>query len=318
MSQAFGYNAFFGWARESTFGTPVTPPNKWVECESINVSDERKLIHKPLLGSVSRRRVVRGKHAAGVSIKFPFVWDGIEQLINGAIGSVVTTGASPPYTHTFAPAATLPVGFTCYVDIDEAAISGSHCQQINGCQIDKLTMTQEVDGTLDVEVEFVGREFIDVAPTSATLPTYDAVDYSRMTLATINPASANFELPIRKWKLEINNNLFKEKYRLTGAGKRAGFGRGSQRQINFEVEIEYESDTVLDYFKSAVATDLRFKWVSGTNELTITTPNGYFQGSRPGAADSGPAYLTMAFDSLMSAADNDELGLILKNSTVSA
>lgn len=314
MSHAQGYNSFFGWKKETTYGTVANPPNKWAEVESISVSDERKLIHKPLLGHVSRRRVVRDKHAPGLTVKMPFNWTGLEQLLEAALGSVVTSGAGP-YTHTYSLASSLPTGFSAYVDIDDNAITGNHAMLISGCQIDKVVFSQEMGGTLDIELEIAGMEFLTSSRETPSLPTYDAADYGMMTLATINPASANFELPLRKFKLEINNNLFKEQYRLTGAGKRAGFGRAAQRTIMFEAEIEYESNTALEYFKAATATDLRFKWVSGTNELTITTPRGYFQGNRPSATESGPVYLTMAYDSLANAADNDELSLVLINST---
>lgn len=318
MSQAFGYNAFFGWKKETTYGTAATPPNKWAECESIAVSDDRKQIHKPLLGHVSRRRVVRGKHAPGVTLKMPFNCEGLEQLFEAALGSVSTGSISGGvYPHTFSLAADLPVGLTAYVDIDEAAISGDHVQQIIGCQIDKLTLTQEMDQTLDVEVEMIGRDFVDVARTSPTLPTYDAFDYSHMTVAAISPAGANVALKLRKFKMEVNNNLFKEKYRLTGAGKRAGFGRAGQRTVSFEAEIEYEADDVLDYFKDGSSFDLEFRWVNVSKTLVITTPAGYFQGSRPGASDSGPIYLTMQYDAVMYSANNDELTFVLNNTTSS-
>lgn len=320
MSQAFGYNTFFGWKKETTYGTAATPANKWAEVESLSVSDDRKVIHKPLLAAVSRRRILRGKHAPGLSVKFPMQWNGLEQLIEAAIGGVATTGPSGAlYTHAFSPSAALPVGLTCEVDIDEAAISGDHVQQLIGAQIDKLTITQEMDQTLDCEIELVGREWADIARTSPTLPTYDAIDYAQMTVAAINPATANVDLVARKFKLEINNNLFKDKYRLTGSGKRAGFGRAGQRSINLEVEVEYESDSVLAYFKNATPTDLKFEWVStngaGARTLTIVTPRGYFQGSRPSASDSGPIYMTMQYEAVMNSADNDELALTLINTT---
>lgn len=310
MSQGSG--AFFGWAQQVAYGTAVTPPTKWVECESINVGDERKLIHKTMLGSVSRKNVVRGKHDPTLSVKFPLLWEGAEQLIKHAMGSVNTTGTNP-YTHAFSLAAALPVGLTCYADIDDDNISGDHVQQLIGAKIDKLTLTQEMDGTLDAEIEFIGREWVDVAKTSPTIPTYNAVDYAQMTLATINPASANFELPLRKFKLEISNNLFKDRFVLTGAGKRSEPPRGGHRSVMVETEIEYTSDTALAYFKNATATDLRFKWVNSAMNLTITTPKGYFQGSRPSATDPGFIYITMPYDAVQSSADNDELALTLVN-----
>lgn len=311
-----GHAAFFGWAEQVAYATAVTPPAKWVECESITVGDERKMIHKPLLGNVSRKHTVRGKHDPSLSVKFPLLWEGAEQLIKHALGAVNTTGTNP-YTHAFTCAAALPAGLTCYADIDDANISGDHVQQLIGAKIDKLTLTQEMDGTLDAEIEFFGREWVAVARTSPTIPTYNAADYSQMTLATINPASANFELPLRKFKLEINNNLFKERFVLTGAGKRSEPPRGGQRAVMVETEIEYTTNTALEYFKAATATDLRFKWVNSAKELTITTPTGYFQGSRPSASDPGFIYINMPYDALMTSADNNELAITLVN-TVSS
>ena len=142
-----------------------------------------------------------------------------------------------------------------------------------------------------------------------------------MTVAAINPGTANIDLVARKFKFELNNNLFKEKYRLTGAGKRAGFGRAGQRQISMEVEVEYESDSILAYFKNATATDLQFKWArtngSGESSLTIAPAKGYFQGSRPSSSDSGPVYMTMNYEAVMLSADNDECPITLINTTTS-
>lgn len=319
MSHANGDLIFFGFVEQVAFATPVTPPTKWVECASIEVSDDRKIAHKETLGTVSRKNIIRTPHAPGLNVKFPLLWEGAEILLKHALGAVNTTGPSGGYyTHAFALAAGLPAaGLTCYVDVDEAAISGDHVQQLVGAMIDKLTLTQEMGGTLDAEIEFVGREWIDVARTSPVIPTYNAVDYAQMTLATVNPASANAELPLRKWKAEINNNLFKDGYKLTSGGKRTGFVRGGKRMFSLEAEIEYESDTFLSYFKNATPTDLRFKWVNSIMELTGTTTKGYFQGTRPGAAGSGPVYIAMPYDAVMSAADNDEFALSLKNTVVS-
>lgn len=319
MSQANGDLSFFGFVEQVAFATPVTPPTKWVECKPIEVADDRKVAHVDTLGTVDRKNIIRTKHAPGLNVKFPLLWEGAEILLKHALGAVNTTGPSGGYyTHAFALAAGLPAaGITYYADIDESNISGDHVQQLVGGMIDKLTLSQEMDQPLMAELEIVGREWIDVVRTSPSIPTYNAVDYAQMTLATINPASVNFELPLRKWKLELNNNLFKDGYKLTSAGKRAAIVRGGKRMISLESEIEYESDTAVAYFKNATSTDLRFKWVNATMELTATTPKGYFQGTRPGAAGSGPVYINMPYDAVMSATDGDAFALTLKNTVVS-
>jgi hypothetical protein len=317
MSQAFGYNAFLGWKEQVSFDTAASPPNKWLFAEAFPAPEaDRKPIHKPYLGTVSRQSTIREKHAPAMTgIKFPVIQEGIEQLLKHALGGVVTTGPSGSiYTHTFSLASALPAaGLTVDLDVDDGAITGDHVQRIIGAQIDKLVLTQEVGGTLDAEIDLVGREYVDVARTSPTLPTFNPYDYAMMTVSALNPGGTNFALPIRMWKLEVNNNLFKDAYRLTGAGKRSAFGRASQRTVSMEFEIEYESDTVTNYFKSGSFTDVEFKWVNGSNEIAITSPNGIFSGSRPGAENAGPVYLKMQFDALRTSSDNNELTVVMKN-----
>jgi Phage tail tube protein len=318
MSQAFGFNHSVGWAKETTYGTPVTPPVKWIEVESESIKADRKRIVKPLLGHVSQIRTVKDKMSVGGSFKAPLLWEGMEQLLEAAIGVPLTTGPSGSiYTHTYDPQSVLPVGLTLQINRDSGNIGGSTAFEYSGCQVDKLTLTQEMGGTLDAEFEIVGRTRANVALTAAVFPTYDAIDYAQMTLATINPASANFELPVRKFKMVIDNGLFKDKYRLTGAGFRAGFGRGAQRKVSIEAEMEFESVTAFAYYRDLVATDLRFKWVNGTKVLTITTGTGYFQGEDPSPGDSGPIYMTMVYDALANGSDNTEMQLILENETSS-
>lgn len=319
MSQADGKLSYFGWKDQSAYATAATPPNKWVEVTEINVSDDRKMKPVKTLGHVSKRRWVRDVHQPGFTVKFPFSAEGSEQLLKHALGSVVTTGPSGAiYTHTYGLAAALPAyGFTAYIDIDTVAIGSDVVQQCVGCKVEKLTLSQEMGEPLMVELEVVGREFIDVARTSPTLPTYDAFDYGHMTTAKISPGGDNVALQLTKWKMEVNNSLFKDKRTLTSAGKRTDLVRGDQRSVMMEMEVEFESDDVFSYFKSAAATDLDFRWANSSKEIILTTLAGYFQGSRPSATTQGPVYFTAPYEATAYSADNDEMTFVLKNTTSS-
>ena len=315
MSLAFGHQAFLGWAQESTYGTAVHPPTKFIEIESESLKAERKYNVRPLLGHVSQRRTVKSKMNVGGSFKSDLVWEGMEQILKHALGSVITTGTNP-YTHTYSLAAALPAGLSFYVNRDAGAIGGSSAFQYSGCKIGKLTLAQEMEMPLTIEAEVLGRDRQNVALVAATFPTYDCPDYAQMTVKAINPASANFDLPIKSLTISIDNALHDDQFRL-GEYRRAGAGRGAQRKVSIEAECEFESLTAFAYFRDLVTSDLQFKWVSGTKSLTITLPKVTFDGEDPAAGDAGPFYLKLSNTALANAADHDELSLVLINATSS-
>ena len=318
MSLGFGHAAYLGWAQESTYGTAVDPPTKFIEIETESLKAERKKIVRPLLGHVSQRRTVNSKMSVGGGFKTDMLWEGLEQILKHALGSVATTGpVGSIYTHTYSLAAALPTGLTLNVNRDAANIGGSSAFQYSGCKIAKLTIGQEMELPMSLECEVLGRTRVNVARTAATFPTHDAVDYAQMTVAAINPASANYAIPVKSLKIVIDNALHEDQYRLTGAGLRAGIGRGGQRKITVEAEAEFESLTAFTYFLNLTNSDLQFKWVNSLKEFIITMPNVTFDGEDPGSDDPGPYYMTITNTALANAADNDELSLVLKN-TVSS
>lgn len=317
MSLGLGQNAYLGWAQESTYGTAVNPPTKFLEIESENLKADRKYNVRPLLGHVSQRRTVKSKMNVAGGFKTDFVWEGAEQIFKHALGGVNTTGpVGGIYTHTFTPAAALPTGLTVMVNRDAGNIGGSSAFQYSGCKIGKLSLVQEMEMPLRLEVEMTGRDRQNVAVTAATFPTYDCPDYAQMTVKAINPGGTNFDLPIRALTIAIDNALFEDQYRL-GSALRAGLPRGGQRKISIEADCEFESLTAFNFFLNLNTSDLQFKWVSGTKELTITLPKVTFDGEDPASDDAGPYYLKLTNTALANAADNDEISIVLKN-TVSS
>lgn len=317
MSLGKGSQAFIGWAQEVTYGTPVHPPTKFIEFETESFKGERRYNVRGLLGHTSQRRTVKGKMNVSGGFKTDFVWEGMEQLLKHGLGSVVTTGpAGGLYTHTFSPAASLPAGLSMYVNRDGNAIGGSSAFQYSGCKIAKLTLSQEMEMPLTIEAEVIGRDRQNVAVVAQTYPTYDCPQYFDMTVKAINPASANFDLPIKSLTIVIDNGLYEDQFRL-GEYRRAGLDRGSQRKVTLEAECEFESLTAYAYFRDLVTSDLQFKWVSGSKVLTITFPKVTFDGEDPNTGDAGPYYMKLSCTALANAADGDELGLVLVNTTSS-
>ncbi len=315
MSLAHGYGNWLSWAEEVTFGTPVTATKKIeIKSEAIKCAQRKNVV--PLLGHVSQRRTVNSKKSVAGPFSAPFQWEGMEQWLKHAFGSVVTTGTNP-YTHTFSLAADLPVGLTVELPRDDAAISGSAAWQYAGCKISKLTFNQEMEQPLMLEVELLGRSRVHVATTSLSFPTYDAADYAQVTVASIDPGGGSeFALPLRSLKITIDNALHDDQYRL-GSALRAGITRGAQRKVNVEAEIEFESLTAFNFYRDLTNDNLRFKWVNSAKSLQLDLPNCTFDGEDPSSDDAGPYYLSITNTGLASSADNDELVAVLIN-TVSS
>lgn len=314
MSLGHGYTTFVGIAPEVTFGTPVNPV-KFIEIESESIKLDQKRNVVPLLGNVSQLRTVSGKKNVAGGIVFPFVTGGIELILKHAFGSAATIGPSGGlYTHTFGLSNELPVGLTIEVNRDDAAVSGNRSFQYSGCKINKLSLSQEMDRPLMVEVEIIGKDMALKAAASVSYPTYTAFDYAGMTQIAMNAGTI---VPARSWKLTIDNALHEDQYRL-GSTSRAGITRGAQRKVMFETELEFDDTgaSMYDLFKALTITDVAIIYAAGTHTLSIDLAALSLEGDQPTVSEHGPIYFTLKGTAL-SLGGNDEVEMMLQNAVSS-
>lgn len=326
MGQVYGYNTWFGWGEESTYGTAVAAA-KYAEIEKESYKDDGSRFQpKPLLRFRSQNRKILDKaNPAGV-VTLPMTWTGLEQILEHALGSVVTTGpVSSLYTHTYALAAQLPTGLTVFINRDSEGLGGNTCFRISGSKINKLTLRQNVGEWLMADIEFLGKLRTQTTKPTPTFPTFDATDWAMVATKAINPGGSNFNIPARSVEIMIDNGLHPDGYRL-GSRSRELLGAGDgQRKVNFKIEAEFNDNALYTPFLNSVATDLSFVWrkdptqaASSSNpELTITLPAVVFDGEDPAIESPGPKYQTISGTCLLSSVDNDELALVLKNTTSS-
>ena len=314
MSQAFGHQAWIGWGEESTYGTRVAPAS-FLEVNSENFKGEQSYISRPTLRSASQNYKVRSKKSVSGGFAFPFPWEGAEQLIEHAMGSVVTTGAGP-YTHTYALEDLLPTGLTFHVNRDAAALGAGSAFEYEGCHIASLKFSQEAENFLICEVGVLGEDWRNLAVATPTFPTFDGVDWEHLSAFTIDPGGTPVALSVRSWELMIENTLADDRF-ILGSRVRRGLGRSGQRKITGKVECEFENINAYAKFRDLTLDDIVISLVSGSKSLTFILPNLAFQGEDPEASDAGPMYLSLNFEAFQSAAPNDELVVALINTTSS-
>lgn len=322
MSQAQGFNSYFGWGKESTYGTPVSA-GKWIDFESESMKATRKPMPAKVLGGRSIRRTILSQGTCGGSVRFPVCWTGPEQLLQHAFGqgSVGTVGAGP-YTHTFTLKSPLQPGLTVYVDRDSLALGANPLFQYAGCHIAKLKLSYKINEPLMCDIDFIGRSVAGVAVQAPTLPTWDPIQFGMMTIANKDQAGTPVALRLHEFNLEIDNKL-EAKYRLTSPFP-VGSDIVDQRLITFDAQIEFDdiSQPIYNAFRDAGEDDYRFKWMkdSGTdtvNTLQIDIPRAYLDEGEPEVSGNGPILFNIKGQTLATAAsDNDELSVVLKNTTV--
>lgn len=317
MSQGFGHNAWIGWGQESTFGTRVAP-GKFLEILKENFKREATYLSKPALRSPSMKNRVRSKLSVSGGFTFQFPWDGAEQLLKHALGSVVTTGVGP-YTHTFSLESTIPTGLTFHVNRDAAAVGAGSAFEYEGCQIQKITFRQEVENFLECDIEVLGEDSRNLAVATPTFPTFDGVDWedlSSFALDADGSGSGPLLLQVRNLEVSIENSLADERYRL-GIRTRIGLGRQAQRKISGTMEVEFDSLDAYAYYLNLTQNDIQIGWVSGTKQLLFNMPAAVLNAGDPVVEGPGEILVPLAFEAWSDAADNDELEVVLINDTSS-
>lgn len=321
MSQAFGYNAFIGYGRETTWGTPVAATifNEFLD-ESIKLDQKRN--YKPTLGSVSQRYSVRGKRKGGGSVKMPMIYQGCETLFKDALGSVVSALTDvTAYTHTFSLAAALNTGLTFVVNRDAGAIGGSSCFQYAGCQIAKLAIAQNQENFAELSVDIEAQDELLIAKPTPTFPTFKGVDWEMLSTFTIGGTP----IPVKTFEIAIENPLSTDRYKL-GSNLRMGLGRGGVRKVSGKLSLEFQDLALYTFFRSlgtagALVATFTGGLIPGSSTpytFQVNAPTVILQGATPPVKDAGPIILDMPFECDASAgADNSEVSVVIKNALTS-
>lgn len=310
MSQATADNTWFGVGVESTFGTPVAR-TKFFEFNSESVKlDGGMIAHSSLRGRSQNRRGKKKNSVAG-TIEMPLQVDGAEVILKHAFGACVTSGAGP-YVQTITLTRALPVGLSLEINRDASSIGGSSSFLYDGCQINKLTLKHSPEDFLMMSLDIVGEgdsSLVSVStPSFATFVGWDWDGFA----ATINSVA----VLLRDFEITLDNNLATDRYNL-GSLKRKGLGPAGKRKVSGKFNVEFASLTEMNYWRGATTGpgSMVCTWTNGTSTLVLSVANPIFIEGEPVVGGDGPILVPLAFEAYISSADNDELSIILTNST---
>jgi hypothetical protein len=308
MPTNFGYNHILGYGEESTWGTGVSA-TKYVRVTEESLAIERPLIEKSKLRGTSLTTRILGKQSVSGSFTFEVLPTGVELLFKHAFGALGTTGTNP-YTHAMTLTDALPTGLSILVARSSVA---SSCERYTGCQINKLTLKQDMDDTLKATVDIIGK---DAAMVAIPTPTYAAdapLKFSDVSTFSFNSVTYS----VREFEFTLENNLDDGRFFL-GSLTRGGIGRKSPRTASAKFTIELDSPLAgipLLYSGGTGGSTLQVIW-AGT-AFTLAMLNCSVWSLKTPVNNSGVITQEVELRSFQSATANDEATCAFINATAS-
>lgn len=311
MALGFGHASWAGFGVESTYGTAVAR-TKFYEFDSESLNFDMGYTPKPGVRSVDHwlTRAVKKKKDVSGSMDLAVSYSNMEVLFKHALGTNNTTGAGP-YTHTITMTAAVPTGLSIEVNRDAANVGAGSSWLYEGCQIESMTLSHEVEGFLMASFEFIGEDSSNTTISTPTFATFDGISWDELAV-TLNGTT----LEIMGYELKLANNLAKDRFKL-GGRTRKGTGRAGAREVTGTLKMEYDAKAISDIYRvnsETVAGGLLFTYTSGAKTLVISVPQPMFTGKDPSVDNSGPIPIEIAFKGYALISDNTSMAMVFVNS----
>lgn len=250
-------NTQLGVKAESTWGTAVTVDRFFeYNSESITMETERiesKGLRASTLVQRSDRFVPVIKGAAG-SIELEVLSKGFGFWLEQCLGTVGTTGPADTtaYTHTGTVGSLLGQGFTLQVNRPLHPAGTNQAFTYEGGKVAKWSLYCDVDGLLMFSADLVFETGVTAtALATASYPT--AMEHLSWAggAVTIDGTAT----PVESFKVEVDNGLMTDRYKLRSSTLRQEPVESNQREITWELVADFESLAQYNRAVTATATD---------------------------------------------------------------
>lgn len=314
MATPSGLAAQIGFKSESTVGTAVTVDQFHAGFVSEAIKQEIARIESA--GLRAGRRTTHawkpGAKTVGGSLTLELWDEPLATLLTHMFGTVNTTGAAAPYTHTATPG-TL-TGNSLTLQVGRPDIGGTvRAFTYAGVKIPSWTLSGSVGEIPQLQLDISAySEVTDVELASASYPTAAPFVFTEGSLSIGGSAVA----VIQEMSLEANNGLAVDRHRFNAATIREQLENGI-REYTGSLTADFEDLTAYNRFVNGDEVAQVMKFDNGTDSLTITT-NTRYDGETPEV--SGPEQLTqpLPFKAISGTSDADAITAVLVNAEDSA
>lgn len=212
------YDQYVAFGEETTWATGATP-NKFLRYHEGSFLEHvvQQDPHTPLAYADPERFFRKVEKGQGTLI-LPLSYEGLEKFYKHALGAVVTTGTSTPYTHTFnladgppfgVGAVTNAVGLTVNMNM-ALPDSSAEAMKLTGGMVSSAKFNFAVGEEPRVEFGLIGQKVVQGAKTAT--PTYPDLDTylvkpSQVTLTVDGSTTAGYEASASSVDFTLDNGL---------------------------------------------------------------------------------------------------------------
>lgn len=292
MTRAIGAKARLILDEETAYGAdPGAPDGKLINMLSTSINPEQNLIaDESLRGIRDRVAPVQGNINVAGSIAVNLSETAHAWLLKHTFGTVVTTGAGDPWTHTMKNG-DLPVGLVLnkeFTDIDEY-------HKFNGCRVASMELAATPEGFVTTTFNIIGqKETRSATPYDATPTTYVHEAFSTFQ-ADLEQGGSPIGT-ITDLSFTVSNELDEEGFAIDGAATRRDLPEGDV-VVTGSFEAFFEDDALLTLARAGTETSLKLtldKGVSPARSIEFLIPE--IKLSLSGPEIGGPTGIKTSFD----------------------
>jgi len=278
MSVQNSVRSYLGIAKEATKGTPVAPtsfiPVGVSKFKAVDIIDP--LMDEGLRGSlVKDYNYVQGRVRSTVEFGGPVFADTVPWAIAGLLGSVATTGASAPYTHTIS----LKNSATTAADAQPTAFTVTDFYAANvrayaGCQVHDFNLTFSAEGLLEYDAKATGWQSTTA---STPTPSFSTITPTPVWQATVSVAGSTVSNTV-EGSLTLARTVTPI-YGISNTQNPYSVFVGAL-EVKGQLKFVMENDTQLTNFLSNTQPAIVINWTNGTGasatQLQATLTKGAY------------------------------------------
>lgn len=278
MSVQNSVRSYLGIAKETTKGTAVAPtafiPVSVSKFKPVDIIDP--LMDEGLRGSlVKDYNYVQGRVRSTFEFGGPVFADTVPWAIAGLLGSVATTGASAPYTHTIS----LKNSATTAADAQPTAFTltdfyAANVRAYAGCQVHDFNLTFSAEGLLEYDAKATGWQSTTA---STPTPSFSTITPTPVWQATVSVAGSTVSNAV-EGSLTLTRTVTPI-YGISGTQNPYSIFVGAL-EVKGQLKFVMENDTQLTNFLSNSQPAIVVNWTNGTGatatQLQATLTKGAY------------------------------------------
>ena len=303
-----------GWKTEATYGTGVVVDTFMpVLAAGLSIDEGYLRSNGIRAGRYTRSPGRLGAKTISGTVDMELPNTSIATLLKHILGSVTTTGAAAPYTHTFTPGGAT-ASLTQQIGIEAAETGTVHPFTLTGTKVGGATISCTVGELAQLSYDYTARDYstataLAAASYAAGLKPFTfiegAVTVNGSAVASARSATLSIAKNLKTDRHVIGSRLIREQR------------NQDHYEVTTEITADFENLTLFNLIAAGTQVEAKLTFSNGTQSLTITT-HGQIIGDAPSLTNPGIEEQTIRLDHSSGTSDADTITAVLVNGEATA